>query len=161
VLRWAKCRDLALAVGLGADVPFCVHGGRARVTGVGEILEPLPVEDRRFVVLMPPVSVDTGEVYTQWDERRVASAGARRDDGSVGNDLEAAALDVAPILARWRDRLAEVTGHRPRLAGSGSSWFVEGDSDALGIAGQEFLEIDGARAPLVAVRTLPGTPFPE
>jgi 4-diphosphocytidyl-2-C-methyl-D-erythritol kinase len=160
VLRWAKCGDLALAVGLGADVPFCVHGGRARVTGVGEILEALPFEDRRFVVLMPPVSVDTGAVYAQWDDRRATSAGDRRDEGAAGNDLEAAALDVAPILARWRDRLAEVTGQRPRLAGSGSSWFVEADTDALGIARQEFLEIDGARAPLVAVRTVPEYPVP-
>ncbi len=32
VLRWAGALDPATAVGLGADVPFCVLGGRARVT---------------------------------------------------------------------------------------------------------------------------------
>ena len=63
VLRWARCDDVALAVGLGADVPFCVRGGRARVTGVGETLEPLPFEDRSFILLLPPVPVDTGAVY--------------------------------------------------------------------------------------------------
>ena len=45
VLRWAGCDDLALAARLGADVPFCLTGGRARVTGIGEVVEPLP--DRR------------------------------------------------------------------------------------------------------------------
>ena len=33
VLRWAGVDDLELAVRLGADVPFCLVGGRARVTG--------------------------------------------------------------------------------------------------------------------------------
>jgi 4-diphosphocytidyl-2-C-methyl-D-erythritol kinase len=42
------------------------------------------------------------------------------------NDLEPAALAVKPRLAAWRDRLAEATGRVPALAGSGSTWFVEG-----------------------------------
>src|SRR5262249_40793803 len=46
VLRWAGCDDLAVAAALGADVPFCLHGGRARVTGIGEILDPLPFSPR-------------------------------------------------------------------------------------------------------------------
>ncbi|HZQ57663.1 MAG TPA: 4-(cytidine 5'-diphospho)-2-C-methyl-D-erythritol kinase, partial [Acidimicrobiales bacterium] len=34
VLRWAgRGDDLVLAASLGADVPFCVRGGRARVRG--------------------------------------------------------------------------------------------------------------------------------
>ena len=33
VLRWAGCTDLDVAARLGADVPFCVVGGRARVGG--------------------------------------------------------------------------------------------------------------------------------
>ncbi len=32
VLRWAGVDDLATAARLGADVPFCLVGGRARVT---------------------------------------------------------------------------------------------------------------------------------
>jgi 4-diphosphocytidyl-2-C-methyl-D-erythritol kinase len=42
------------------------------------------------------------------------------------NDLEPAALAVEPRLAEWRDRLAQATGRTPVLAGSGSTWFVEG-----------------------------------
>ena len=154
VLRWAGCTDLALAARIGADVPFCVSGGRSRVTGVGERVEALPFEHRNFVLLLPPLSVDTAAVYRRWDERQ-AEDSAGRHDGATGNDLEAAAIDVAPVLARWRDRLAQVTGVRPRLAGSGSSWFVEGDGDELDIAGHDFLVMDGERAPLVAVRTVP------
>src|SRR4051794_38627193 len=48
VLRWAGVTDLQAAVALGADVPFCVDGGRARVTGIGEIIEPLPMVEEDF-----------------------------------------------------------------------------------------------------------------
>ncbi|HWC10443.1 MAG TPA: 4-(cytidine 5'-diphospho)-2-C-methyl-D-erythritol kinase [Acidimicrobiales bacterium] len=120
VLRWAGCRDLALAASIGADVPFCLVGGRARVRGIGEAVEPLPFEDRGFTLLVPPLAVPTAAVYAAWDEMGGPA-------GEHGNDLEPAALEVAPELERWRDRLRDATGAEPRLAGSGSTWFVEGE----------------------------------
>ena len=122
VLRWARCADAGVAAGLGADVAFCLVGGRARVRGVGEVVEPLPVVPRTYTLLIPPLPVATPAVYRAWD----SLGGPQASDGSA-NDLEAAALVVAPALAEWRDRLAAATGARPQLAGSGGTWFVEGD----------------------------------
>jgi 4-diphosphocytidyl-2-C-methyl-D-erythritol kinase len=120
VLRWAGCEDdVAVAASLGADVPFCLVGGRARVTGVGEVVEPLPFEEREFTLLVPPLAVATPAVYAAWDR-----LGGPAGDGL--NDLEPAALAVEPRLSEWRDRLAAATGRMPVLAGSGSTWFVEG-----------------------------------
>lgn len=119
VLRWAGSGDLGLAVGLGADVPFCLHGGRARVRGIGEQVEPLPHEERTFTLLTPPLHCATAAVYRAWDELGGPTAAGP-------NDLEPAALVVEPELARWRDRLGDATGQTPVLAGSGASWFVEG-----------------------------------
>jgi 4-diphosphocytidyl-2-C-methyl-D-erythritol kinase len=148
VLRWAGADDPALAVRLGADVPFCLRGGRARVTGIGESIEPLADAPRQFVLLLPPLAVNTAEVYRAWDE------GARSGD-DTGNALEEAAVAVVPRLAVWRDRLTQVCGQRPRLAGSGSTWFVEGSPEGLGLEDRAFLDLDGQRAPLRTVRTLP------
>ena len=120
VLRWAGCTDLAVAASVGADVPFCLVGGRARVRGIGEAVEPLPFEDRVFTLLIPPTAVATAAVYKAWDD-----LGGPTGEGE--NDLEPAALAVAPRLARWRDQLGDATGAEPRLAGSGSTWFVEGE----------------------------------
>lgn len=120
VLRWAGCRDLDLAAGIGADVPFCVIGGRARVSGMGEIVERLPFEARTYTLLIPPFGCATPAVYAAWDELGGPA-------GEAGNDLEPAALAVEPRLGEWRDRLGEATGQRARLAGSGSTWFVEGE----------------------------------
>ena len=120
VLRWAGVDDVELAGRLGADVPFCLRGGRARVTGVGEVLEPLPFESRSYTLLVPPFGCSTVAVYRAWDE-----LGGPHGPGA--NDLEQAALHIEPRLAEWRDRLREVSGHEPCLAGSGSTWFVEGE----------------------------------
>jgi 4-diphosphocytidyl-2-C-methyl-D-erythritol kinase len=119
VLRWAGVHDLALAATLGADVAFCVVGGRARVTGIGEVVEPLPHVDRTLTLLTPPFGCSTPAVYRAWDD-----LGGPTADGP--NDLEPAALAVEPRLAEWRDRLGDATGEQPVLAGSGSTWFVAG-----------------------------------
>jgi 4-diphosphocytidyl-2-C-methyl-D-erythritol kinase len=119
VLRWAGVYDLAVAASLGADVPFCVRGGRARVQGIGEEVEPLPYERRTFTLLTPPFGCSTPAVYQAWDD-----LGGPLHSGP--NDLEPAALVVEPRLVGWRDRLADATGVKPCLAGSGSTWFVEG-----------------------------------
>jgi 4-diphosphocytidyl-2C-methyl-D-erythritol kinase len=46
---------------------------------------------------------------------------------SNGNDLEPAALELYPELEKWKRAIEDHTGKRARLAGSGSTWFVEGD----------------------------------
>jgi 4-diphosphocytidyl-2-C-methyl-D-erythritol kinase len=120
VLRWARELDPARAAAIGADVPFCVVGGRARVRGIGDIVEPLPFVEGELTLLTPPFGCSTVEVYRRWDELGAPHA------PSGGNDLEAAALDVYPALAEHRDALRAATGLEPRLAGSGSTWFVEG-----------------------------------
>jgi 4-diphosphocytidyl-2-C-methyl-D-erythritol kinase len=126
ILRWAGAADPVAAAMLGADVPFCLAGGRARVRGIGEILEPLPHEPRVFTLLTPPLHCSTPEVYRAWDRLGGPL-------GDHGNDLEPAALAVCPQLAEHRDRLEAMTGHRPRLAGSGSTWFVEGSFPGPGL----------------------------
>lgn len=120
ILRWAGFTDVERAATIGADVAFCVVGGRARVRGIGELVEPMPYEFRTFTVVTPSVHCSTPVVYARWDEMGGPS-------GANGNDLEPAALAVAPELAQARDALGDATGMTPRLAGSGSSWFVEGD----------------------------------
>ncbi|MDQ1361157.1 MAG: 4-diphosphocytidyl-2-C-methyl-D-erythritol kinase [Acidimicrobiaceae bacterium] len=152
VFRWAGCTDLDQAARLGADVPFCIVGGRATVRGIGESVAPLPYEERCFVLLLPPFGVNTAAVYRAWDELgRTERAG----DGRAGtNDLEAPAVIVEPRLAAWRDRFAEVSGARPLLAGSGSTWFLEGTPEELGTEGQAFLNVGAAKGALVAVRTV-------
>ncbi len=125
VLRWAGVTDPSVAVGIGADVPFCVVGGRAQVRGVGEVIEPLEHEPLELTLATPPFGCSTPAVYAAWDRLGGPT-------GAGPNDLEAAALVVEPRLARWRDALGEATGEEPVLAGSGSTWFVRGAHPGAG-----------------------------
>ena len=136
VLRWAGFSDLVAASRLGADIPFCIVGGRARVRGIGEIVEPIAESKRRdepidVTLVVPPLHVSTPAVYKAWDSLDESS---RHGDT---NDLESAAIVVEPRLARWRDRIKEAAGQSPVLAGSGATWFLRGKHavvDALGDA---------------------------
>lgn len=119
VLRWAGASDPVAAASIGADVAFCLVGGRARVRGIGEVVERVDYVRERYTLLLAPVSCRTAAVYDAWDELGGPT-------GANGNDLEAAALRVVPELARWRDELGDATGLTPRMAGSGSTWFVAG-----------------------------------
>jgi 4-diphosphocytidyl-2-C-methyl-D-erythritol kinase len=98
------------------------------------VVEPLPHLDEVYTLLTPPVGCQTADIYRRWD----ALGGP---PGANGNDLEPAALAVVPELANWRDALADATGLTPRLAGSGSTWFVAGAHPGPG---------------RVVVRTVPG-----
>ena len=120
ILRWAGFDDVTRAAELGADVVFCLLGGRAHVTGVGEIVEPRRFENRVFTLLSPPVHCSTPDVYRRWDEM-----GGPVDE-TTANDLTPAALDLYPELEQWRRSLANASSQMPRLAGSGATWFVEG-----------------------------------
>ncbi|MCH2412427.1 MAG: 4-(cytidine 5'-diphospho)-2-C-methyl-D-erythritol kinase, partial [Acidimicrobiales bacterium] len=53
ILRWAGIDDLVAAASIGADVAYCLVGGRARVTGMGEVVETLAFEERTFTLLTP------------------------------------------------------------------------------------------------------------
>lgn len=119
ILRWAGYTDVEGAAQLGADVPFCLVGGRARVQGIGELVQPLEHISRTLTLLIPPFGCSTPAVYRRWDEMGGPT-------GANGNDLEPAALEVEPRLDQYRRALEQATGQTARLAGSGSTWFVEG-----------------------------------
>ena len=119
VLRWDKYEDLKCAAQIGADVPFCINGGRAPVSGIGENIKKMSYKKQDFTLLIPPFSCSTKAVYEHWDH-----LGGPK--GDHGNDLEPAATSLYPELNKWRDLLGDTTGKQPRLAGSGSTWFVEG-----------------------------------
>jgi 4-diphosphocytidyl-2-C-methyl-D-erythritol kinase len=148
ILRWAGGVSAEQALTLGGDVPFCQLGGRALVEGVGEIVTPLAYERRVVTLLMPGFGVSTQRCYAAYDE---LAGGGWRPSGP--NHLEVPAGLVEPrlvaTLAWARARYGDV-----RLAGSGSTMFVEG---ALG-EGTGHGRVDGPEGPVHVLQTTT-TPF--
>lgn len=124
VLRWAGYRDLGAASRLGADIPFCMVGGRAAVMGIGEDVQQLPFVRRDITLVIPPLHVPTPAVYAKWDE-----LGGPRTHPV--NHLTEAAIAVEPRLAEWQRRIAAAAGTEPVLAGSGATWFLHGHHPSI------------------------------
>ena len=122
ILRWAGFTDLEAASRLGADIPFCMIGGRARVRGIGEVIDALPPVQRKITLVIPPFGVSTPAVYRAWDD--LAKAGNTTTNNP--NDLQQAALVVEPRLLEWHDKIAQACGQTPVLAGSGATWWLDG-----------------------------------
>ena len=61
-------RDAGLSV--GADVPYCLIGGTARVRGIGEIVEPMPLFLSGYlVVAKPAIGISTAGIHDpHWNE---------------------------------------------------------------------------------------------
>jgi 4-diphosphocytidyl-2-C-methyl-D-erythritol kinase len=117
ILRWAGFEDLEAAANIGGDVPFCIHGGRALVEGIGERISALEPVERALTLVFAPFGVNTAACYRAFDE--LGSTASR-------NHLRDAARAVEPRLAVAMDWLAAEVGAEVLLAGSGSTMFMEG-----------------------------------
>lgn len=68
---------MELGAGVGADVPFCVHGGTCRCTGAGEVVEPVsPLPDCFLVICKPPAGMSTPRAYALIDRYPLSRAQA-------------------------------------------------------------------------------------
>ena len=129
-LNWARARLQALALELGADVPVFVFGESALAAGIGEQLTPLRLPPAWYLVLMPPLSVATAQVFQHTDLIR-DSIPTKLPPFSVEaarNDLESVVCRLYPEVARhlaWLKRFGNA-----RMTGSGACVFVEFSSEA-------------------------------
>ncbi len=66
-LGWSTDQLVSIGVKIGSDVPFFLVPGPQRVTGVGEMLEPIEVNSLPMILINPMFPVSTPEVYGWWD----------------------------------------------------------------------------------------------
>ena len=123
-LEMERARLLELAMELGSDVPFFLTGGTCWMGGRGERLKRLPPLPRyHLLLLLPPFSLSTAEVYRKFDELGEDEE-SPRPPRLLRNDLERAALALRPELAKYRDLLEETDPDFFGMSGSGPAWFA-------------------------------------
>lgn len=132
-------KDLrALALSLGADVPFFLCGGHAWVEGIGEEITPLALPSARFLVVKTPAGVSTPEIFNapglKRDTETATMLGfAAYADGQVfkfgHNDLQPVAQKLCPQIGQSLEWLEsqQLSG---RMTGSGSAVFAQIFEDA-------------------------------
>lgn len=123
---------MALALPLGADVPFFIFGETAFAEGVGEALQAVSAPDAWFVVIEPGVAVPTPVIFSAPGLTRDTKAVTISDfsrhltaglglTGFGRNDLQAVAVTLFPQVAKAIDWLSDYGD--ARMTGSGACVF--------------------------------------
>ena len=131
--------DLAtLGVRLGSDVPVFLHGSSAWAEGRGELLEPLELPERWYLVIRPRVAISTAEIFQAPELTRNSPLITIRAFFHAGsrNDCEPIVRRRYPevdAVLRWLAQRAEA-----RMTGTGACVFAGFDNaaDAEGVAAQ-------------------------
>jgi len=119
-----------LALRLGADVPYFLHGGLCLGEGVGERLTRLPdLAPLPCLFIFPPYPIRTAAIYaglgpTLTSEGKVSKIMRFLESGDFGlleNDLERVIFRAHPELERWKTFFRERGALVAQVSGSGSA----------------------------------------
>jgi 4-diphosphocytidyl-2-C-methyl-D-erythritol kinase len=146
---------IQLALSLGADIPVCLKNQACRMTGIGEVLSPLPPLPAIGIVLVNPGQpCETPAVF----RARSGPISNPAPDFAPGNstdsliaalqsepnDLTQAALKICPAIEGVLQRLAESPGVLlSRMSGSGATCFGLYDTKAAAQAAAKQLDYPG------------------
>ena len=131
-VRLPAARLQALALSLGADVPFFLSGGHAWVEGIGEEITPISLPPAQFVVVKTAAGLSTQHIFTAPSLKRDTDTAriqgfATNDELELyrfgKNDLQPVAQQLCTALSQSLDWLAahQLQG---RMTGSGSAVFA-------------------------------------
>jgi len=120
-------QDLGLK--LGADVPFFIFGETAFAEGVGEALRPLAVPPAWYVVVAPPVSVPTAEIFSAKELTRDTEILIMQGFAAhkTRNDMQAVVCVKYPEVAESLEWLSQYGD--ARMSGSGACLFAPFDTE--------------------------------
>lgn len=153
---------LAAAARVGADVPVCLEARARIMRGIGDRLGPPLRLPRLFALLVNPgVAVETAAVFRalglqpgqghagavapfkMGESSPAASASVIAALNASGNDLEAPARRVAPIVGAVLSALSTLPGCKlARMSGSGATCFVLFDDCRASAAAAKLLAHD-------------------
>ncbi len=124
--------DVEFLLSLGSDVPYMVHGGVCRVSGVGEVIEELESEGKIEVCeIIAEGGSDSGKCYKLLDEL----CGEKFDGANISttiaeaievarNDLFEPACILNPQIKTACEELKECGFDKIFMSGSGSAVFA-------------------------------------
>lgn len=128
---------LSIGLKLGADVPFMLTGGLARVGGIGEVITPLfPAPTVWLVLTQPCDGLSTKEIFTAYDDphsgltiahprNELAQEALLKGDlpalgEAMDNVLESVSVAKRPAIAHAARMLEDAGAIRGMMTGSGS-----------------------------------------
>ena len=129
---------LEIAENLGSDVPFFLHGGTARATGRGNVIEPLNDLPETYVLIIKPnASIATAKAYRMLNRAALTTSDSKpilfrsqpsdvsdfSDQNALHNDFEPVVFQLEPEIERAKNALLKAGARAAMLSGSGSAVF--------------------------------------
>ena len=126
-----------IGLSLGADIPFCLHGGLCRAQGIGEILTPFTAKKQWQLVLIQPcrglstkqvfdaLSEETSTLHpdTEGSIRALQTGDLAMLAASIGNSLQNVSENLRPEIRQAINALREHGARIAQMTGSGSAVF--------------------------------------
>ena len=122
---------MAIGAPLGADVSVFLLGQSAWAEGVGDVLSPLALPKRWYLIAQPQCIVSTAEIFSHPElTRHTAPITVQAFfSGSAGNDLEGIAMALYPeIRQAWEWLMREADN--ALMTGSGACVFAAFNTEA-------------------------------
>lgn len=137
---------MRVGMGVGADVPFLIAGGFARVGGIGDVVDPLaPLPEIPLVIIQPCGGLPTREAFAAYDTLRdvahpntgdallaLAQADFTLFASCAGNVLQPSSENLRPPIREAVSALRLHGSLYAAMTGSGSAVFgaFQNDTDA-------------------------------
>ena len=122
---------------IGSDVPYCIYGQTARVTGRGEHVKPITNTKKPWVILVKPAfGVSTPDIFRHVDlatithpdidtlEAAVVNADVDKVLQNLGNSLEDVTLSKHPLISKIKEHLTARGADAVLMSGSGPTVFA-------------------------------------
>ena len=128
---------IEIGMQVGTDVPFCLHGMTAKISGKGEIVEPIVSMPQCWVVLVKPrISVSTRKIFQIVDATQlehvpiddlIAAIEAQDYEAMIanmGNNLESVTIQKYPVVQKMKDKMLKFGADVAMMSGSGPTVFA-------------------------------------
>ena len=127
--------DIGMEV--GTDVPYCIYGTTAFISGKGEKVTPLRPMPQCWVVLVKPrLSVSTGKIFQEVDldqlhhpdiqelSDAILAEDYQRMIAAMGNSLESITIPKHPVVQQIKERMMKYGADVALMTGSGPTVFA-------------------------------------
>ena len=128
---------MKLGASLGADVPYCILGGTAVASGIGEILTPIKPMKKTYILLVkPPVNISTAAIYEEIDsadillhpdtqamQKAIAENDIKRISQNLCNVMESVTEKQCPVISGIKKKMLLNGAKGALMSGSGPTVF--------------------------------------
>lgn len=135
-LNLSVCELAKIGEEIGSDVPFCVYGGTALVTGRGEDIQPIDHMPPCWVIVVKPrKGISSWTVFQdlkvddlpKYDAEKLAAAICRQNYEALvqlaGNALEEVSAQQQPMITMVKEKMLSFGADTALMSGTGPAIF--------------------------------------